>query len=324
MKRKFPMAKNWLLYKQNNDGMYTVKDCLTDNEYTMGSTIAWFCRQLNGYRNPYQLGISRAEADELLQKLDEHQLLRSSFTTRDGPGSVMRTLWIPKRKRSHSWLCKFINTLLIVSFLPVFAIGAYRFFSVWLSFELDYLLFGSILGILVGAILHECAHAFAGYAFGGYIFEAGIAFTGFLPGAYVMIEHSHIKNRWKRLQIFAAGVEMNLLLAGTFMLLAPAVPSVAGMLFGAAYSNVFLMLLNCTLAQGMDGSAIIGQLLSCENWVAYAKYTILTKKERKRLMKHGLPGVIELAACYIANVSGVVFPVVFALNILEIISCVLG
>lgn len=50
---RYPILNNWLVLSCKNQYEYDVYDCLYDEDFTMGVTIAAFARKLNGHRNPY-------------------------------------------------------------------------------------------------------------------------------------------------------------------------------------------------------------------------------------------------------------------------------
>lgn len=75
---RYPMLNNWLVFSRKNQYEYDVHDCLYDEDFTMGVTIAAFARKLNGHRNPYSInmGLTKAEINHMLKQLREHDLLR--------------------------------------------------------------------------------------------------------------------------------------------------------------------------------------------------------------------------------------------------------
>ena len=50
---KYPQLINTLVYKRLNGNTYRVLDCLTDNEYELGSEIVRFANMLDGKTDPY-------------------------------------------------------------------------------------------------------------------------------------------------------------------------------------------------------------------------------------------------------------------------------
>lgn len=52
MRFLYPRACNWILHKRNRDGTYTLKDCLCGCEYTLGPTIGFLWRNLDGRTDP--------------------------------------------------------------------------------------------------------------------------------------------------------------------------------------------------------------------------------------------------------------------------------
>ena len=89
---------------------------------------------------------------------------------------------------------------------------------------------------------------------------------------------NRIKNRMKRIQIIAAGIEMNLLLAAVCLIFAAEIEWLSGFFFGACIQNVFLALINLTFINGFDGMTIISELLGIEG-LADRATTIIKRTE---------------------------------------------
>ena len=195
-------------------------DCLYDEDFTMGVTIAAFARKLNGHRNPYSInmGLSKAEINHTLKQLREHDLLRYGRSLDAGAGAHY-TLWFIKRNPLLMAVARLWNCLLMLLLLPVFIIGVLFFIRDLPILNTDCMWLGNILGIVIRALLHELGHAFAELTYGARVFKMGIMIDGLFPGAYVLMDSQRVQSKMKRIQIYAAGVESNALLAGVCLLI---------------------------------------------------------------------------------------------------------
>lgn len=151
----------------------------------------------------------------------------------------------------------------------------------------------------------------------GNVFEFGIMIRYFLPGAYVVLDSEKIRNRFKKAQIFAAGIEMNLLLAGIFLIL---------LKFGWLDCTllIYVALLrnpgafNLALIGPLDGMKIFSELLGVENIVDKAKKLIFDNEAKKILRKRGINGRAAIASCYIIVGFQLLLPLVLILNVISI------
>ena len=87
-----------------------------------------------------------------------------------------------------------------------------------------------------------------------------------------------------------------------------------------AYKKLFLALLNLTFVDGFDGMTIMSELLGVECIVSKAKRITKSKYKRKRLEKDGISGKATIAVSYIFRGIQIALPLIFALNIMGVIS----
>ena len=79
---KYPMMANWLLVNKLDDGMYSVKNILTDEMYELDIQTYHFLRNLNGNRNPYKVASKLGvDAEELIDFFDVNLLIRTEGRT---------------------------------------------------------------------------------------------------------------------------------------------------------------------------------------------------------------------------------------------------
>lgn len=316
------MLNNWLVFSRKNQCEYDVHDCLYDEDFTMGVTIAAFARKLNGHRNPYSInmGLTRAEINHMLKQLREHDLLRYGRSLDAGSGAHY-TLWFIKRNPLLMEVARLWNCLLMLSWLPVFIFGVLFFIRDLPIINTECMWLGNILGIVFGALLHELGHAFAGLTYGARVFEIGIMINALLPGAYVLMDSQSVKSKMKRIQIYAAGVESNALFAGVCLLIACAIPYAGAFLFNAAIGNIILSLVNITFGGGLDGASILSELLGIENLVEDTKKVVLNRRIRRKLRSKGMPGYALIAVSVVVQILQITIPVIIGWNIVEAITC---
>lgn len=316
------MLNNWLVFSRKNQYEYDVHDCLYDEDFTMGVTIAAFARKLNGHRNPYSInmGLTKAEINHMLKQLREHDLLRYGRSLDAGSGAHY-TLWFIKRNPLLMEVARLWNCLLMLSWLPVFIFGVLFFIRDLPIINTECMWLGNILGIVFGALLHELGHAFAGLTYGARVFEIGIMINALLPGAYVLMDSQSVKSKMKRIQIYAAGVESNALFAGVCLLIACAIPYAGAFLLNAAIGNIILALVNITFGGGLDGASILSELLGIENLVEDTKKVVLNRRIRRKLRSKGMPGYALIAVSVVVQILQITIPVIIGWNIVEAITC---
>lgn len=290
-KRKFPMANHYLVFSRNEDGTYLAEDILTRKSWTMGADAARFLYGLNGYTPPSHVcpELTDGERRELFRDLKREGLIRKKKRIhRDGLLTVMLALWIPGRKIPRKQAAG-LNCLVFLLCMPALAGGGLfylkhypeAFASVYVSREM--ILQGLLLGLTVGMLLHETAHAAAGLAYGAHVCELGMMLYFLFPGAYVILDAEHVKSRSRRIQIYAAGVEANLMLTGIFLFLAVLARPFFWMFSQAALTNICLAVCNLSLIFGLDGMKIFSEVTGMQDPVQAALQILGTGDRQGRL-----------------------------------------
>lgn len=299
---------NWVVLRRKS-GKVFAHNCILDEEDEITERGAQYLLRLNGRRNPMRLeGFSRAECEEYFEQMDDLLLLREPGRKQKFGLSRYYTMYIPKKKRTKSALPYMLNTLLLSLCLPMFLVGLLTCRGVYIDSNVS--MTGCLIGLLSGMVTHELGHAVACLSYGGRWLEAGLMRSGILPGAYVMLDDSGIRSRLKKVQIALAGIEANLLLAGVLLILLPHLdyqgPGAAwrGVMWYAAFQNMFLAFFNLAFVQGFDGEQVISLLLGKESVVEAAKLNILCMfdrgKRRCYLERAGVNGLANvLVSCII-------------------------
>lgn len=260
---KHPTLANWIRFKKVSENEYEIVDLLHDEKIQTDAYTVWFARQLNGKRSPYLIdkGKSKEDVDLILGELEAENVIRDKRFFSKFFLFLLVTVWKPKITENFRIASFIINGLLLISFLPLLAFSIFYFLYYTYDINFDYVIVGSVAGMLIGLVMHELGHMFACLAYGARVFEVGVMLQFLLmPGAYVLMNESKIKKRMRRVQVSAAGIEMNLLLTAIFLIISARFESLSGFFLGAAIQNVFLALLNLTLVDGFDGMAIMGEL----------------------------------------------------------------
>ena len=319
----YPITTNWIRFKQISENEYKIINLLHDEEIVTDAYTVWFARHLNGKRNPYLIdkGKSKEDVDLLLEELEAENVIRDKRFISKFFLFLLVTVWKPKVTQNFRIASFIVNGLLLISFLPLLAYSIFYFLYYTYDINFDYIIVGSVVGMLIGLVMHELGHMFACLAYGGRVFEVGVMLQFLLmPGAYVLMNGSKIKKRMRRVQVSAAGIEMNLILTAMFLILSVRFEMLSGFFLAAAIQNIFLALLNLTLVDGFDGMAIMGELLGVENVISKAKRITRFKYKRKKLEKDGVSGKATIAVCYALRVIQIALPLIFALNIVGVIT----
>lgn len=312
-----PCMGNWVTLRRNGDTVIA-RNGLTDEETELTEEMARYLIRLNGDRPKYRIpGFSYDECKTYYSYLDSCFLIREEGRLLNWGYGNFFTVYIPECKRAKTILPGIFNLFLVLSFLPVFVYGLYRVKATGydLGGDTDYVLnalIGYFGGIFVGIVCHEAAHAFACLSDrNGRIYEAGFMINGIVPGAYVMIDDSRIKSRFKKVQINLAGVEMNLLLSGILLTALSAVGKESvlynwkiAMCF-AAIQNVALCLTNLSFVEGFDGEHTISALLGgsiVDGAKANILYLIDRRKRKEYFNRCGINGFANM--CVSVSVLG--------------------
>lgn len=320
-KTQYPKLCNWILLKQLKDGRFRAKNCISGETYLLGKEIGRLARSLDGETDPLSVfpDCPSELVEKMMEQLEEAEFLHSTVK-KLGPGSVLYTLVTMKKIRRRSRIAAALNRLLMLLWLPVLGLGLCCFLTVLPDLWGGSLALGQLMGVLVGTILHEVAgHALSAFAYRARVFEVGAMFLHFLPGAYVLLDDSPVRKRWERVQIVAAGVEVNFLLTGVGLILCSFVPSQSAFFFGFSLMNVLLGVVNLGLLDGMDGLSVMSRLLGREDWIDRAKYTFTHPKEIRTLLEAGAQGLVELTACAVILLLQLGMPMLYILAVLEVI-----
>ncbi len=265
---KYPMLDPWLEFSRCGPDIYVVEDETSGMLYLMNSSVARFLKKLNGRTDPYGIdpAFSEREVQRLLSELEAHELLRTGRLIRCGRGTAYCGLWFPVLCPLLKIIAKAFNRCLQVLWAPILACGIWSFLYHTPHGYASFSTFAYLLGVLLGVLIHEISHACAGFVLGAKVSEVGIMVRFYVFfGAYTRIDLDRITSCAKRVQVLAAGIESNFLLAGCFLLICcySRFPSV---FFSAATANAVLGLLNLAFIPGFDGRFILQEVSRSRAW----------------------------------------------------------
>ena len=311
---RYPMCADWLVFHRIDENTYMVENYLNNgenNKTKVPAKLVQFLRKLDGKTDPFTIfpDADRSVIEWALDYLSKNDMIRDSHFLLKSLFALVYTIHVFHPGRYSRKIACLLNSLLLLSFLPVLIIGI-LLFTAAPDFRDEFFMAGIFFGLVIGIIFHETGHAVAGMAYGARIFEAGLfLFAIILPGAYVLFDARSVNNKLRRVQIFSAGVEMNFLLAGLFLILSVNHWSLSGFFFGAAVQNMLLGLLNLMTAGPLDGAKIISALIGSKDFLDLSRKLVFHGDIRKPVWNRGLSGKAAVIAAYVISVVQIALPV---------------
>lgn len=234
---------------------------------------------------------------QVLPVLKEYGVVRTSrFVQFQGIHNGFTLIPIKNGESKHRRLYQRLNAALPVVSILMFVLGiclALCHFDMD-SDNVNCWLFCAM--VLASVLLHECGHLLAGMACGCQCSELGILLLGFLPvGAYVAINEDKEVGKRGKVQMYLAGIEMNLLIAGVCLILASFNTDLSFTMLMCAGVNIQLAVINLLPAAGMDGEQALSTLCGVDNIGAWARKCLFNKKLRHRLLHCGRKGYMCLS-----------------------------
>jgi len=319
---RYPKLQNSLTFRETDTGTVEVIDVLTERRVTLSMEEAAFAQKLNGHTHPYRIPtrFTRERIDTLLEELDTKKLLHNSDTRILPYGTILHTMWEPQNESALLQAGNIWNKLLFILFFPTLLLGIILFLFRFREFGFAGMLWGAPVGFVSGLILHELSHLFAAAAYGAKIREIGIMLLHIIiPGIYTVMDDEQVKNRVQRIQIHAAGTEMNLLLTGLYLILGSVITKAGGIFLMAAGINAAIAVMNLTLIRSSDGASILAEALGTNNIMKRAEQVVKKKSLRQRMINQGEAGLITIIMYYILYATQILLPILLLTNILEVI-----
>lgn len=319
---RYPKKSRYLKF-QKRGNMVWMKHILSEEEWTMPVHTARFIKALDGKKNPYQLGYDCNFADDILDFMEEEELLDDGKRILNlDIGTVLFAVWIPEIRQIHRVAGFLWNHFLMAVWIPALILGLFVAFNgnyTCIGGEGWGIISGWCAGMATGMILHELSHAAATLNYKGTLCEAGIMIRNFMPGGYCLIDYENVKDRFRRAQINAAGVESNMFLCGCFLCMLKSGLFSFDFLICAAGVNAYFGVFNLALFDGMDGTGVLEEFLGCSQFVTRAKALVSDRTARARLRKKGINGYAEIVVCHIICALQILQPMILILGFVSII-----
>lgn len=322
---KYPKLEPSLSYERINALGWIVTDNISGNEQIVSSEEMMFMQELDGYSDPYEIAPAEWSDKDIkifLNFLKENHFIKGKIRK---VGFLQFAIPVIKIKATLKLrgICLILNCLLLASFIPIFVVGcvllskSIDFFFTYYSYSV--LIFGLSFGVIFGIVVHETGHAICGLSYGkSKVYEAGLI-VGLFFGAYVEINCEKVKERRRRIQIIAGGIEMNLLLSGVSFIFFYFFPMLSTFFAGIGIANIFLAAINLILIVSLDGSGIFDELLGTESLFLSNFDWMLSREIRDEILSKGITGYVKIIACIISALFQIAYPALIILNISSLV-----
>lgn len=292
-----PMLRDDVVLKiqQEEDGEILYCAQTPDADYIISPQLYQALEKLDGTR-PLDWP---DQGRRILPKLKEAGLVRTSRLVRSG-GLLSRFILFScgRKNGKTSTIASVLNAALPIAAVLIFVFAVVLFKTSGLITGLHYNIWAYVLVTVISVFLHELGHYISCRAYGYEVSDISILLLSVLPvGVCVTVENLRNEPKGRQVQLYLAGVEMNLLFAGMSLLSALVLrdSSLAGLLVAAANLNVVFAATNLLPISGLDGEAALSAAVGLDSISSSAAKWVLNGRLRKRLLRHGLSGWIFLA-----------------------------
>lgn len=320
---RYPKLVDTLSYEQADSfGLgYIVKDKSSGIEQLVDRDQLAFMLTLDGNTDPYN-NIpncwSKNDVKSFLNTLKENSFVKCKIKKIGVLSFAIPLIKIKRITIKTRAVCLILNFILMVSFLPVCVAGCMLFaknidfLDTYYSYL--YLMIGLGLGTIFGVVFHECGHAVCGLSYGNSkVYEAGLI-VGLFFGAYVEVNSEKVKERRRRIQITASGIQVNLLISGIAFIVYSFFPQFSSLFAGMGIANIVLALVNIIAIFSLDGAGIVDELLGTESLFLSALIFLLDRDTRQMMLSQGITGYVKIAACAISFLFQIAYPALMILN----------
>ncbi len=234
---------------------------------------------------------------DTIRELKEEGILATSRLVKDGWLNRYILFILGKRAKRFRPVCRRINAMLPYGAVLVFFLGIAAKLCIRTETE-SHLILSLYYGMLIASMAaHEWGHITAALAFGCTVTDMGLLLLGIIPaGAYTAYQEMGELKQGEKIQLSLAGIEMNLMLAGLFLLASVFCPDSYTWMM-AANVNVFLVLFNILPVEGLDGEWVLSDLLGVKSVGALAWRSLTVRRKGERFLRSGPIGWLCLAFC---------------------------
>jgi len=321
---KHPALCPWVELSADADGLH-ITDTKRNRRFRAPASYEPLLRGLDGRTPPQRLApeLTEETCSDLLKELKAHRLTRQRPACSKEGLSLSFTIPLSQVGPGGRMAAHVLNHVLLKLWLPGLILAVYAWVNCPFTLLDNHLWLGSIVGLVLGMLLHELSHACACITYGGKVSACGLMLWCLLPCAFVELDTEPIRHPLQKAQVFAAGVEMNLWLAAFLLMLSGCSPVLGSPCLCAAMSNLILALLNLALAPGLDGMHILSALLGTEDLCALSLEILTDKRSRRYLRSRGLSGAAALLFCCVGALMLPALPLVLIVNLTEVLLWVL-
>ena len=211
--------------------------------------------------------------------------------------------FFPEIDRAKKKLARLLNFWIALLWMPGLVIG---FFPVLCriasglspSWKLGSFLLGFALAPCATIIFHELGHAVAALAYEVKVVGIGLVWQIHLSGYTKMSVPSNLPGK-HHIRIDAAGIKMNLLLAGTFFGLSSIPHFLSAFWFVMGLYNFSTGIVNLCPVNGLDGFHILSLCLGDENILAKANCIVRIKGKSTVIKKGGIDSFLAVTVSYL-------------------------
>lgn len=264
-------VSTWCSYQKKKDGTFEIYNHVDHSVIEADAEYVRRIFMLDNTTNPVEVlekdGMDRADADDFVEDLLLFDILRSGrlFST----GLLSKGLTVVSFRNVAKYKGVFEGLVALLSFAFIPAVYHLITFAkeLWagdIYFNHQYMYLGLVMGILVGVLFHEVAHAIVAIACGGWVCEMGISIS-VIPGAYTLIDTECIRSKWGKVATYLAGVQANIILSALAFSTSQYFTDLSGFLFFFGLGNLELGLINLLCIEGLDGARTVQVLTECES-----------------------------------------------------------
>lgn len=317
---------NWITYSKYGDDSYLLKNNLNAEKIIVSQRGLDILLKLDGKTDPSTLvkDYEYSKLSDFINRLVEGGMLRKSRFVYLGALSFGYTLWVPKITSGLKKIASVINAIMFLLWLPALIVSVTSDFDDAFSGELSTLILSLVTGVVLGTIVHEFGHFFATVCYydkGARVYELGIGIQGFMPMAYNMIDSVNC-NKFCKIQILAAGCQMNFIFAGIMGILIRIFPSISSFLGLIMLANLTLGLFNWIIVNGLDGFQIFAHAIGSNPnvFLVTCGKVLFSRKARKNLMNKGVTGFATIVVAAGVNLMQLGYVPILLSIVCEVIS----
>ncbi len=347
---KYPYRSNLSYIEPTEDpDEFLVRDFCDDLVAIASEEEVYYSSLFDGKTDPFKIfpNKSKVEVLRIVKNLENKELIRRNrIFYKHFPKILFSLILIHNnqlinensriRGRKTQTRCFILNNIIMISFIPLLVFSILFkppvfgdvFYPDWLylcRIPITILIYAAC--VVINMVVHEACHAIADIGYGGKVFEFGYIFP--LPSCYTLMNPKAIKGRLRRVQVYLAGIEGNII-CGSISYLMSKLTNIP--LFRTLFIYCFSISLSYTIVNSvfcwnLDGKKAIKTILGMPEGEKYS--TIMRKLLKKARSKHSDPQdrmnakVSAMATGILMSFSLILFVSLIAIELTSIISVLL-